>query len=53
MTTNVAAAAATVHLLQCSSDWLYLKCQVFRILYFSHRNIITIITTVKCSKTSV
>ena len=34
-----------------SSDWLYLKCQVFRILYFSHRNIITIII-VKCLKTS-
>ena len=35
-----------------SSDWLYPKCQVFRILYFSHRNIITIII-VKCLKTSV
>jgi len=35
-----------------SGDWLYLKCQVFGILHFSHRNIITIII-VKCLKTSV
>jgi hypothetical protein len=35
-----------------SSNWLYLKCQVFRISYFSRRNIITIIRG-KCLKTSV